>query len=219
MARILTPEAALSYPHLFEADEKGKFSVALVFPAGTDLKPLKQAALNVVVEKFGKTKAAEMLKKGVFRLEGGPHHSIRTDVEAKGYPEGTVGFINARGNQRPGIVGVFPDTSKPKNDRGQHPPLPITDPTEVYAGVIARASVTPYWYDVDGNRGVAWGLNNIQILRDGDRLDGRVKAEDEFDADMDAVASLEDLTDESGAQDEVETPDESELDINELLNV
>lgn len=193
--RVITAEAILSYPHIWAPQQPPsggdpKYGAAFLFTDQEDLKPLQKAAFGVVVEKFGAEKAKEMLKTGRFRLVGGPYHSIRTDVEAKGYPEEVVGFINANSNSQPGVVSIYPD------EEGR--PSVITDESKVYPGVIVKASVTPYWYDVEGNRGVTWGLNNIQVIRDGERLDGRVPAQDEFEADEAAVADLSDLTDEEG---------------------
>ena len=50
-------------------------------------------------------------------------------------------------------------------------------------------------YDNSGNKGVSFSLAGVQIIKDGDRLDGSIAAVDAFDADMDAVADLADLTD------------------------
>lgn len=57
---------------------------------------------------------------------------------------------------------------------------PILDQTEVYSGCYGRVSVTFYGFNSNGNRGVAAGLGNVQKLRDGDALGGRMRAEDEF---------------------------------------
>jgi hypothetical protein len=38
-----------------------------------------------------------------------------------------------------------------------------------------------YAYDVSGNRGVAFGLGNVQVLEKGEPLTSRARAEDEFD--------------------------------------
>ncbi|HVZ42983.1 MAG TPA: ssDNA-binding protein, partial [Ramlibacter sp.] len=67
---------------------------------------------------------------------------------------------------------------------------------ELYAGLIVRASVRPYYYPQQGG-GIAFGLGNIQVLRDGPRLDNRLAAEDEFEADANAAAAASnaDLTD------------------------
>jgi hypothetical protein len=187
-ARVITPECTLSFPKIFAPDEKGKFGGVLVFKEGADLSALKKAALHVATEKFG-AKAADMIRKGQIRWEGGPHHVFRTDGEDK-YGEGTV-FINARTNTQPGAVSIYPDAN------GK--PARITDESQIYPGCVVRASVTAYWYDVDGNRGIAWALNNIQKLRDGDRLDSRVAAENEFEADPNAMADLDSLTEAPAA--------------------
>ena len=55
---------------------------------------------------------------------------------------------------------------------------------EMYPGVIVRASVTAFAFDTDGNKGVSFGLNNLQKVRNGERIDGRVAAENEFDIDL-----------------------------------
>ncbi|ETJ05966.1 MAG: Phage-associated protein, partial [Actinomyces urogenitalis DORA_12] len=58
---------------------------------------------------------------------------------------------------------------------------PILDREEVYSGCYANVTVELYVFNVNGNRGVACGLGNIQKLRDGERLGGGgVKAESEF---------------------------------------
>lgn len=213
MSGIITPEARLSYPFIFEPqppnkpDGTPKYGAALLFDEDADLTELKQAAFNVVVEKFGEKKAKELVKSGKYKFIGGSHHTIRTDVESKPFPEGTAAFINARSNNQPGVVSRVPDPNTGKPQR-------ITDPQEIYPGAIVKALVNPYWYDVDGNRGVAWGLNAIQKIRDGERLDGRVPAEDVFEADEDAVADLSDLTE----ADEGETgADGGDLDLDSLL--
>ena len=45
-----------------------------------------------------------------------------------------------------------------------------------------RASISFYPFNTNGNRGIACGLQNIQFWCDGEPLNGRVRAEDEFDA-------------------------------------
>lgn len=80
-------------------------------------------------------------------------------------------YVNAKSSTRPGIVD---------KDR-----VPVVDEEEIYSGVWAVVSVTFYAYDVNGNRGIACGLNNIMKFKDGERLGGRVSAECDFgDIDM-----------------------------------
>ncbi len=57
---------------------------------------------------------------------------------------------------------------------------PIIDPTDYYAGCWSIASVNAYAYDTKGNRGVSFGLVNLQKVGDGDPLGNRAKAEHDF---------------------------------------
>ena len=77
-------------------------------------------------------------------------------------------FINATSQEQPGIV-----------DRKR---VKITDPLAIYSGCYIRASINIYPFNANGNRGIAAGLSNIQFWEDGEPLNGRVRAEDEFDA-------------------------------------
>ena len=43
-------------------------------------------------------------------------------------------------------------------------------------------SFSPLFFNVNGNKGVAAGLSNVQFWSDGEPLTSRVRAEDEFDA-------------------------------------
>lgn len=172
--KVTTPEAVLSYPALFEpkamkgSTQEPKYSAVFVFPAGTDLSALKAAAIEAGEDFFGgKEKFAALLKKS------GTNWPFRTDGAEKGYPEGSI-FISARSNSKPGVVSRYAGVD------GK--PTAITDPKEMYAGARVRATLTAFGFDNSGKKGVTFGLNNIQKLGEGDRLDGRTKAEDDFEA-------------------------------------
>ena len=188
--KLITPQAILSYPHLFEpqAVEGGdpKYSAALIFTeeeAGSELfTAMKRAAVATATEKWGE-KTKGMIREGVLRMP------FRNDVENKGYDQvdGTV-YINVRSKRMPGIVSSAADPQTGK-------PLPIENEEDIYAGCFVRASIRPFAYDVSGNKGVSFALNNIQKLGDGERLDSRVAAEDEFTADQTAAEAAPDLDD------------------------
>lgn len=59
---------------------------------------------------------------------------------------------------------------------------PIIDRSEIYSGVYARVSISLYAFSVNGNKGVACGLGNIQKIRDGEPLGGHTNASNDFDA-------------------------------------
>lgn len=75
-------------------------------------------------------------------------------------------FFNANSRQAPQVVDAKVQ--------------PILDQSEVYSGAYGRISVTFYGYNSNGNRGIAAGLGNIQKLKDGEPLGGRVSAVNEF---------------------------------------
>jgi len=54
----------------------------------------------------------------------------------------------------------------------------------MYPGAGVRASVSAFAYDSNGNKGVSFALNNMQKVSEGERLDGRAAADDEFTADL-----------------------------------
>jgi hypothetical protein len=223
--RIILKNVILSYPHFDKpvASEEGgkpKFSAAFILTKDSfavidgkatkpgDLKPLKAVALATLIDKLGKEKASKLVKEQAVSLSGGKNSSLRTDV-AKYENIGAIAYINARSTDRPGLVNMIPDS----NGR----PM-VIDHTPFYAGAIVNASVTSYYYDVSGNKGAAWALNNVQFVRDGAvRLDNRVSAENEFEADPNAVAQLEDLTSEALAED-ADTEDVEEEDLSALLS-
>ena len=162
--KIITPECVLSYPNLFEAraykaGDAPKYSATLVFTKDTDISALKRAALETLTETWG-AKVEDMLRKKQLRLP------FRDGAE-KDYPDGSI-FVNVSSVQRPGVV----------DQRVQ----PILDPSDIYPGCVVRASVRPFTYDTKGNKGVSFGLNNLQKLRDGERLDNRTRPDQDFDA-------------------------------------
>ena len=75
-------------------------------------------------------------------------------------------FVNANSATAPGVVDA---------DR-----QPIIERSEVYSGVYGRASISFYAFNVNGNRGIACGLNNLQKIRDGEPLGGKTSAESDF---------------------------------------
>lgn len=80
-------------------------------------------------------------------------------------------FVNANSATAPGVVDA---------DR-----QPIIERSEVYSGVYGRASISFYAFNVNGNKGIACGLNNLQKIRDGEPLDGKASAESDFATDDD----------------------------------
>ena len=80
-------------------------------------------------------------------------------------------FINANSSTKPGVVDA--DLN------------PILDTSELYSGIIGRASITFYAFNSNGNKGIACGLNNLQKLADGKPLGSHSRPEDDFADDED----------------------------------
>lgn len=76
-------------------------------------------------------------------------------------------FFNATSKEAPQIV-----------DRKVQP---ILDPMECGSGDYCNVSVNFYGFNANGNRGIAAGLGNIQLIKHGERLAGRASAASDFE--------------------------------------
>lgn len=165
--KVMTPEFRLCFPALFEPksfdtsqNANAKYSMVMVFPKSADIRALKEAAATAILAKWPDKASRPKNLKSPFR-DGGE----KEDWEGFG-PE-TI-FITASTKSPPGIV-----------DQKRQP---IIDSKEIYAGCYCRATLVPWAYDKAGNRGVSFWINNVQKLRDGESLSGRVAAANDFDA-------------------------------------
>ena len=192
--KMILPVVRLSYPNLFEArgyqGSKPKFSAALVFAPGADLKALKTLVLSVATEKWG-DKAKSVIK----AMRDAP---IR-DGEAKGYGKGSL-FINAKSIRQPGVVGrtAGPD-GKPimiDEDMATAP----EGPYEMYPGVQVKAYISIYASEGGGNKGVYFGLEGLQRWDEDERLDGRTSVSEVFDIEDAQDVDLSDVMAEDDEQ-------------------
>lgn len=193
--RLITPEFRLSYPSLFTArkvnqndpNEKAKFSAQMLF-CTKETEKTKAAGMKLiaadpqwikmreaVMALFAKNLGADWVEKMKLRKGDGAlmYRSPFRDGnapekrEVEGYGEGIV-FCSASSLYKPGVIG--PDK------------VEILNPNDIQGGFFARAEIHPYWYKVKGNEGVTFGLDNVQLIRQGQPFSGRNKAEDVFDA-------------------------------------
>lgn len=167
--KVLTPEFRVSFPAVFTPrsamdNAEPKYSVVMLFPKSADLSKLKAIAKAAIVEKWGDKIPKDL--RSPFR-DG-------DDKELDGYA-GHI-FITASSKMKPGLVNGNREA--------------IINVDEFYAGCYARATVNAFAYDRNGNRGVAFGLQNIQKLREGEPFSGKTKPEDDFDAVSDATTAI-----------------------------
>jgi hypothetical protein len=182
--KCLTPEFRVSYPAVFKAksfdEQEAKFGLTMLFSKKTDLTALKKAAFSAKVEKWGadKTKWPKKLRS--------PFRDGAEREGTDGYGENVI-FVAATSKTKPGLIDG-------KKNR-------LSTDEEFYAGCYARAELLAYAYDTKGNKGVAFGLKNIQKLRDGDPFSGARPAEEVFD-EVEDESEDEDNYDDSGEDDE-----------------
>lgn len=173
--KVVTNEVRLSYVHLFEPyahteDQDPHYSVTLLIPK-TDTTTLGkiEAAIKVAAEEGKNTKFGGKVPGNLkTTLHDG---DVEADLDRNPEYAGHM-YMAISSKQRPGVVDL--DLN------------PVLDPTQVYSGCYARVSMGAYAYSVSGNKGVSFGLNNVQKIRDGEPLGGRTRAEDDFDDDFEA---------------------------------
>jgi hypothetical protein len=164
---LITPPGIASYAFVWKpqpsmtAGQEPKFAITLVVSKKADLEPLKLGCTKAAIKKFG-DRATKLIKIGKIKF---PFRDGDEDREDDELYAGKI-FFAAKSNQPPRVVDEELN--------------PITDQFDFYSGCKCRLSVWPYGYDVNGNKGVAFSLNNIQKLGDGERLSGRRAPEDEF---------------------------------------
>ena len=178
---LMTPEFRVAYANVFKPRKndlsgEDEYSINMLFAPGADLTALKAAAREALVKKFGPDPSkwptglrnpfrdqAERQRKDAngVPLTGPNGQPLLQD----GHVAGAI-FLSCKSKQRPGLVDEAVQD--------------IIQEHQFYSGCYARATVRPYYYDNKGNRGVAFGLQNIQKLRDGDPLGGRTTASQDF---------------------------------------
>ena len=168
-SKVVTGKVRFSYVNIFKSrafreGQDAKYSICLLIPKSDKAgiakltRAMDEAVQEGIASKWGGKKPKNL------------HLPIRDGDEERAEEapeyEGML-FLNANSDTKPGIV------DKDLNV--------ILDPEEVYSGCWGRASINFFAYDSNGNRGVGVGLNNIQKLRDGERLGAaRASAESDF---------------------------------------
>jgi hypothetical protein len=156
--KLNTPEFRAAYAGLFRATAprenptgKKKYTIRAIFPPNTDLSAMKRAAKAAAEEKWGN--AIPKTMRNPFRT----NEELENPIPGVG-DDWVVMTFSANEDRRPGIVDANLED--------------IIDESECYSGAWYRAQVRPYAYDTSGNKGVAFGLENVQKLRDDEQLGG-----------------------------------------------
>ena len=173
--KVVTGTCIFSYLNCWEPkaieSSKPKYSVSLIIPK-SDVKTVEKinAAIRAAYEEGqsklkGNGRSVPLLSTLKTPLRDGDAERPEDDTYRGCW------FLNASSATAPGVVEA---------DR-----QPILERSEMYSGVKGRASINLYAYNVNGNRGIAAGLNNLQKISDGTPLGSRASAEDDFATDDD----------------------------------
>lgn len=160
---ILTPVFRVSFPDIVErSDMSNKYRLQMLFDKGTDISELVASAKAARIKKWPKGQPKGFMNpfKKVDDMDA--------DERYDGYEDGMI-ILAAASSYRPGVV------DKQRN------PIDLEEmDTFLYGGMYARAAIAAFAYDTKGNKGVSFGLNAIQIVKDGEPLGSRVSAEEAF---------------------------------------
>lgn len=175
--RVVTGKVRLSYVHIFEPytsdpdEQEARYSVTILIPKRdkTTLSKIRDA-IEAAKEEGKKSKWDGKIPPNFKTTlhDGDEEADLEKNPEYAGHM-----YMAMSSKQRPGVV-----------DEDLNP---ILDSTQVYSGCYGRVSINAYPYSQKGNKGVSFGLNNVQFLEDGEPLGGRTRAEDDFADDGDLL--------------------------------
>jgi len=173
--RYQTPVFRASFVNLFEArameaGQTPKYGLSAIWTPSkfTDKEKALWKAIRKAMDDATKAKFGKSMKDMPANFKTGIRDGAeKADLE--GYGDGTQ-FANLTTQMKPGVVDR--DKSKIHPDEGNG--------EDVYPGCYMRATVTVYAYENKG-KGVSLGLMNVQKIKDGDRLDSRTDAAEDFD--------------------------------------
>lgn len=174
--QVVTQPVRLSYVNILrpkaQTNDDGsaaepEYSLMMLIPK-TDkqtISAIRRAQQAALAEGVAKGKFAG----GAPKMPSGPAaFTLRDGDEESDEPEyRNMFFMNVSAKRKPGVVDKYRQ--------------PILDETEVYSGMWARVAIGAFSYNAKGKKGVSFGLNHVQKIRDDDRLDGSTSAEDVFD--------------------------------------
>lgn len=187
MIKCMTPVFRVSFPQMFEAKKigdsgKAKYGLVCLFTVAEIEKSATEKKLWEGMVAAAKQAAQEKWPKGIPQGLQSPFRKGEEKEQFQGYGPGVV-FISATTMTRPGLV----DASLQK----------IIAPEEFYAGCYARATVNPYAWEFMGKKGVSFGLQNVQKVKEGEPFSARTQAEDDFNAETspDVAAAPGSVTD------------------------
>lgn len=184
---ITGPRTVFSYANVWDPKPslnggKPKYSVSLIIKKSDTktIDAINKAIKAAYEEGEGKLKGTSKVVPALSDIKTPLRDGDKDRAGDPAY-EGSY-FINCNSDTAPDIVDAQCN--------------PVISRSDCYSGCVGRASINLYAYNTNGNKGIAAGLNNLQVLRKGTPLGGKSRAEDDF-------AGLEDDTDDDGSTDSI----------------
>jgi hypothetical protein len=163
---MIVKNALVDWLFVWEPGGKGKYSVCIILPKtdpqwkAIEAEYERAIAKGIADNKFTKQQTQSSAFKRIIR-DGDVE--IETEGRAAHY-KGTK-FFNANNKNQPGIVG----------QNGQ----PLLDSKRLYSGCTCHVDVGLFPFNNE-SKGIGAGFNNIMLVKEGERLDGRKSAEEAF---------------------------------------
>ena len=174
--RLTTPEARLSYPALFEpvsmklpdgTDGPPKYGAEFIIEADADVSAIKKACADILMKKFPDAATRPTVKLPIYNGDEENNRRLSEGMELRPELSGKL-FIKARSSAK------WPPKVVDENVQ------PVMDQEKLYGGCYVRGSITPFWFDVQVNRGLSFALNAIQFVRDGEPFGDPFDVNDAF---------------------------------------
>lgn len=152
MAKVTTKVGTVSFPNVFKANafagQDPKYSTILIFDKGEDISDLEKAIEAALIKTFGEVPA-----KWVSPLKNGDEKLDKNGEQREEYAGRVYITVKAKEGDAPAIVDANVQ--------------PIINESEVYGGMKARVSVSPFAYDYMGKKGVSLYFKGLQKTADG----------------------------------------------------
>lgn len=172
--RVVTCPVRLSYAHIFEPhtndpeESAPRYSTTILIPKNTPegRKTIREieAGFDAAAEAGKHTKFGGRIPGNLARTMYDADDPSQCDLEKNPEYAGHM-FMAISSKTAPGVVD--------KNVK------PILDSTQIYSGCWCRIDMNAFPY-AGKKKGVSFGLNHVQKIRDDDFLGGRSRAEDVF---------------------------------------
>jgi len=169
--RVVTGEVRGSFVNIFKPrfnalSSREEFSMMLLIPKSDSatVEKIEGAIETAKLERWN-DKPPKNLREPL--KDGDDETQIPESAEPGELPYASHYFMNVKSTTKPGIVDADLNT--------------VIDENSFRSGDYCKVSLQSYSYDKKGNRGVSFGLNNVQVLRKGEPLGGRSRPENDFE--------------------------------------